>query len=165
MADTKLSPWKAKLRPASFRGVRLDGVRDRELEGGRRIQNHEYPKRNSNFPEDMGKATREFSIDAYIIGDDYMQRRDQLIKACEREGAGSYVDHWGVSQRVKCRRFRLMESSQEGRMCRFQLDFIEDGGSDAAAPISYAATAVQLAGSASGLIKTATSRFASKFQR
>jgi len=157
-------PWRRGLRNASFRGVRFH-VRDRDLEGGRRIANHEYPKRNSNFPEDMGKATREFSVDAYIIGADYMARRDRLIAACEREGAGSYVDHWGVSQRVKCERFRLTETSHDGRMCVFRLDFIEDGGAAAAAPVGIVATAVQLAGSASSLISVAVSNFTSNFSR
>ena len=94
-----------------------------------------------------------------------MARRDRLIAACEREGAGSYVDHWGVSQRVKCERFRLIETSHDGRMCRFQLDFIEDGGPSAVAPISVAATAVQLAGAASALVSAAVSRFNTQFER
>jgi prophage DNA circulation protein len=157
--------WKSGLRRASFRGVRFDGVEERELEGGRRIQNHQFPKRDSNFPEDMGMATREFSVDAYLIGDDYMSRRDRLIAACEKKGAGTYVDFWGRSQRVVCPRFRLIEENQEGRMCRFRLDFLADGGAAAQAPISYAATAVQLASSAASLISAATSRFSSKFER
>ena len=164
MADTKLSPWKRVLRNASFRGVQFH-VRDRDLEGGRRLHNHEFPKRNKNFPEDMGKATRKFSVDAYIIGEDYAARRNKLLDACEREGSGSYVDHWGVSQRVKCERFRLMESSDSGRMCRYRLDFIEDGGATAAAPVQRAATAVQLATAASGLATAATQQFNARFSR
>lgn len=163
MADIKLSPWKRGLRRASFRGVRFE-VRDRELESGRRLAIHEYPKRNTPFPEDMGKATREFGVDAYVIGDDYMSRRDSLLKACEREGAGSYVDHWGVSQRVKCRRIRLMETSEAGRMCRFSIDFVE-AGEGGAAPFGIAATAVQLAGASSALISAAVSSFSSRFNR
>lgn len=141
-------------------------TRDRDLESGRRIALHEYPKRDTPFPEDMGKATREFSVDAYVIGDDYMSRRDRLVKACERQGPGSYVDYWGVSQRVVCRRIRLIETNSEGRMCRFSIDFIEAGGGSAsAAPTAIAATAVQLATSASGLAAAAVSHFNTAFSR
>jgi len=163
MADLKLSPWKKGLRNASFRGVRFE-TRDRELESGRRIALHEYPKRDTPFPEDMGKATREFSVDAYVIGDDYMSRRDRLVKACERVGPGTYTDHWGVSQRVVCRKIELKETSHEGRMCRFQLRFIE-AGDGASAPTGIAATAVQLAGAASKLVSAAVGRFSSSFER
>lgn len=165
MADVKLSPWKAGLRNASFRGVRFE-TRDRDLESGRRIALHEYPKRDTPFPEDMGKATRRFSVDAYVIGDDYMSRRNQLVKACEREGAGSYVDHWGVSQRVVCESIRLIETNQEGRMCRFRLDFIEaGGGASSASPIAIAATAVQLSTSAEALVAAAVATFNKNFSR
>ncbi|MGE0022113.1 MAG: DNA circularization N-terminal domain-containing protein [Hyphomicrobium sp.] len=165
MADTITSPWKRGLRDAKFRGIAFH-VRDREVESGRRIALHEYPKRDAPFPEDMGKATREWSVDAYVIGDDYMARRDSLLKACEREGPGSYVDHWGVSQRVACRRIRLMETSHEGRMCRFSIDFVEAGGGlSAAAPIGIAATAVQLATSAASLITSAVASYNTNFSR
>lgn len=164
MADIKLSPWKRGLRNASFRGVQFH-ARDRDLETGRRIALHEYPKRDTPFPEDMGKATRVFSVDAYVIGEDYMSRRDRLLKACERVGGGSYVDHWGVSQRVVCQRCRLIETNHEGRMARFSLEFIEDGGSASASPFGIAATAMQLAGAASSLVSAAVGRFASKFVR
>jgi len=154
MADTKLSPWKAGLRNASFRGVQFHVV-DRDFESGRRIHNHEYPKRNSNFPEDMGKSTREFSVEAYVIGDDYMNRRNRLVAACEQEGPGSYVDHWGITQKVVCTKIKLGESSEEGRMCRFRLDFIE-AGSGNFAPVAIAATAAQLTTAAGALAAAAT---------
>lgn len=163
MADTKLSPWKRGLRPAAFRGVRFE-TRDRELESGRRIALHEYPKRDTPFPEDMGKRAREFSVDAYVIGDDYMSRRDRLLKACERVGPGTYTDFWGVSQRVVCKKIKLVEQQDEGRMCRFSIDFVE-AGDGAAAPVSVAATAVQLAGAASSLITAAVSHFKANFAR
>lgn len=166
MADTRLSPWKRILRQASFRGVPFH-IDDRELEGGRRIENHEYPKRSNppNFPEDMGRRTREWSVDGYVIGDDYGAQRDRLIAACEREGAGTYTDHWGLSHRVKCVKFRVRETSKEGRMCRFSLDFIEAGGGLGAAPFGIDATAVQLAGASASLISAAVRRFGSSFSR
>ena len=143
--------WKAGLRRASFRGVAFH-VRDRGLATGREIKNHEFPKRNTNFPEDMGKKTRTFSIDAYVIGDDYMSRRDALLAACEREGAGSYVDHWGRSQRVVCTGCDLKETSDEGRMARFSLSFLDAGAG--AMPVAVMAAAAMLSGSA-GVLRNA----------
>lgn len=148
--------WRQNLRPASFRGVRFH-TSDRDFESGRRIENHEFPKRNSNFPEDMGKSTREFSVDAYVIGEDYMAQRNRLIQAAEREGPGQYVDHWGLSQRVVCRKVRVLETSQEGRFCKIRLDFLEAGGS--AAPFAIPATASILATAASALVGVVKSQF------
>lgn len=154
--------WRRNLRRASFRGVEFHTA-DRDYESGRRIQNHEFPKRNSNFPEDMGKASREFSVDAYVIGADYMSQRDKLIKACEQEGAGQFVDHWGLGQKVVCRKVRVTETSQEGRFCRLRLDFLEAGGS--AAPTAIIATATQLATAATGLVSAAKASFLARTSR
>lgn len=140
--------WRKSLRPASFRGVRFH-VHDRTLESGRAIHNHEFPKRDTNYPEDMGKKTRSFQVDAYVIGDDYMGRRDQLFAACERIGPGSYVDHWGRSQQVVCESVSLKETSEEGRMCRISLKFLEAGGG--AMPMGIAAAGANLVGAALGL--------------
>lgn len=148
--------WRDNLRQASFRGV-VFHVDDRKLATGRRLHVHEFPKRNSPFPEDMGKKTRKYEVDAYVLGDDYMARRDRLVAACEREGAGQLVDHWGRSQRVKCEVCDLTETKQDGRYAKFKLSFVEDG---AAMPMGVAATAVQLAGAAIGLQAAAVTAFA-----
>lgn len=154
--------WRDNLRPGSFRGVRFH-TEERQLSGGRRIQNHEFPKRNSNFPEDMGKATRGFSVDAYYVGDDYMSRRNRLIQACEQEGPGSYVDHWNVSQRVVLENFEVIETSEEGRFCRVRMQFLEAGGE--AGPTAIIATAAQLATSATNLIQSAVTHFNGTYSR
>jgi prophage DNA circulation protein len=157
-----MADWRANLRRAAFRGVEFHTA-DRDFESGRRIENHEFPKRNSNFPEDMGKATREFSVDAYVVGDDYMARRNRLIKVCEQEGPGQYVDHWGLSQRVVCRKVRVIETSQEGRFCKLRLDFIEAGGG--AAPFALPATAPLLTEAAGGLVSAVMGMFADRTLR
>lgn len=154
--------WKQNLRPASFRGARFHAA-VRDLDTGRRLEVHEFPKRNSPFPEDMGKASRIFSVKGYVIGDDYMKQRDALLKACEREGPGSYVDHWGLSQRVACRKCVVSETSEEGRFCAFDLEFVEAGSGPM--PVSLAATAAQLIPAAGSLVSAMTSAFDSGFRR
>lgn len=148
--------WRNNLRPASFRGVEFH-IDERQFNTGRRIHNHEFPKRNTNFPEDMGKKTRHISVTAYLVGDDYMARRDRLLDACEREGSGQYVDHWGRSQTVVCESCELVETRQDGRYCKFSLKFLEAGGG--AMPSASIATAAQLIGSATGLLTTGLARF------
>lgn len=154
--------WKQGLRRASFRGVEFH-VDDRKLGTGRRIHNHEFPKRNTNFPEDMGKKTRTYHVDAYLVGDDYMSRRDRLVQACEREGPGQLVDHWGRNQQAVCTKCDLVETRRDGRFCRFSLEFLEAGGSRM--PAASAATAAQLITAAQGLIAAALGSFSSGYAR
>lgn len=154
--------WRESLRPASFRGVRfhIDG---RSFSTGRRIHNHEYPKRDQNYPEDMGRASRKWSVEAYVIGDDYMARRDALIAACERLGPGRYTDFWGRSGTAACERCEVEEEQHEGRMCRFRLEFVE-AGTGSVVPLAIAATA-SLVSSAAGVVTSAVlSGFASRYK-
>ena len=154
--------WKDNLRPASFRGVPFH-VSDRELESGRRIELHEFPKRDSPYPEDMGKASREWSVDAYVIGDDYMARRDRLLRACEQLGPGQYVDHWGLGQTVVCRKVKVSETSAEGRFCKLRLDLVEAGGGNL--PVALPATGARLTSAAGALSSAARGLFEALYKR
>lgn len=148
--------WKDRLRPASFRGVRFH-VDDRQHQTGRRLAIHEYPKRDKPFPEDMGKATRRWSVNAYVIGDDYMSRRDALLKAGERAGSGTYVDFWTGSHKVVCEHVELRETNHQGRYASISLGLIEAG--EDLGLTGTVATAVGLAASAAGLAGAAAQAF------
>jgi prophage DNA circulation protein len=148
--------WRQNLRRGTLGGVTFH-TSDRHLKGGRRIKNHEFPKRNANFPEDMGKKTRTWSVDAYVIGDDYMAQRDRIIRECEREGIKQYTDHWGVSGRVVVDDFKVVETSQDGRFCKIQIDIMEAGGT--ASPVAIPATASILSAAAGGLIDAVKTQF------
>lgn len=149
--------WRDNLRPASFRGVSFH-VDDRQYQTGRRIHVHEFPKRDTPSPEDMGKASRKITLTAYLVGDDYMSRRDALIAACERKGSGQLVDFWGRSLTVVCEDCAVTETQAEGRYCKVSLKFVEAGG--ARMPLAVAATAAQLALSAGGLQLAGVAAFA-----
>lgn len=116
--------WTDRLRAASFRGVafRVDAA---ELSGGRRTVTHEYPLRDEPYVEDMGLRARVFTVEAYVVGDNYMQERDALIAALEQEGPGALVHPYHGSRQVACSGFRVRESREEGRMARFAIDFAE----------------------------------------
>lgn len=151
-----MADWKAGLRRGRL-GRAAFHTSDRHVKGGRRIKNHEFPKRNTNFPEDMGEKTITWSVDAYVIGDDYMALRDRLIAECRREGEKQYTDHWGVSGRVVVDDFAVVETREDGRYCRIQIDLIRSGG--LASPTSIQATAPNLATAATALAGAALTQF------
>ncbi|WP_171555545.1 DNA circularization N-terminal domain-containing protein, partial [Shigella sonnei] len=72
--------WRDNLYDASFRGVPFS-VESDEGSFGRRVQVHEYPNRDKPYTEDLGRATRRLTINAYLVGDDYAEQRDRLITA------------------------------------------------------------------------------------
>lgn len=119
--------WREELRDASFRGVPF------EVEGdsgtfGRRTQVHEYPQRDKPWSEDLGRATRNFEVTAFLIGDDYLARRDALLAALETEGPGTLVHPWYGELEVSVREpARVSHSSRDGGMCTVALAFVEAG--------------------------------------
>lgn len=123
MADQS---WRAKLRPASFRGVGFF-VDAADLTGGRRIELHEYPQRDKPYAEDLGRKARTVSVQAWLIGDDYAAKRDQLLAKLEEAGVGELVHPWLGSLQVSPGEYSYSESQAEGRMCRFSLQFFEAG--------------------------------------
>nr|DAO40637.1 MAG TPA: DNA circularization protein [Caudoviricetes sp.] len=127
MAFFSSSGWSARLRDASFRGVPFS-VEDDESSFGRRVQVHEYPNRDKPFTEDLGRATRRISINAYLIGDGYADQRDKLIAAIETAGPGTLVHpFYGEMQGSIDGQVRVIHSSSEGRMCRVSFQFVESG--------------------------------------
>ena len=52
--------WE-NLRPASFRGVAFE-VESHSESGGRRIELHEYPLRDTPYAEDLGKKAGKWQI-------------------------------------------------------------------------------------------------------
>jgi len=127
--------WRAKLRTASFRGVEF-GVTDAEGEGGRRTVLHEFPQRDLPYVEDMGLATAKFTLQAFVLGADYMDKRDKLKAALEKPGAGTLVHPWlGELQVAQGGPYKLHETAQDGGMAVFTLSFVRSD-----APISPTGT-------------------------
>ncbi|MEN4843378.1 DNA circularization N-terminal domain-containing protein, partial [Pantoea agglomerans] len=77
--------WNDNLQDASLRGIAFKVDSD-EATFGRRVQVHEYPNRDKPWAEDLGRATRRFSVQAYLIGDDFFEQRNRLIEAIEKPG-------------------------------------------------------------------------------
>lgn len=121
-----MASWRDKLRPASFRGVPFEVDGDK-VPVGRRVVTHEYPGKNVPYVEDMGRVTREYKVTAFVIGADYMDKRDKLLTAIETEGEGELVHPWLGTLKVKAGVGEMSHSWAEGGMARFDLSFTESG--------------------------------------
>ena len=118
--------WKMQLRAASFRGVSF-GVTADESEGGRRTVTHEFPQREAPYVEDLGGAPRRFTVQAFVLGSDYMSRRDALEAALQQPGPGTLVHPWyGEVQVSQTAPYKVRHSAQDGGMAVFQLFFCRD---------------------------------------
>jgi prophage DNA circulation protein len=118
--------WRDELRKASFRGVSFN-VDSAALNVGRRLARHEYPQRDVPSFEDMGRKAREYKVDAYILGPDYMAGRDALLDAVEQAGAGQLVHPYHGTLQVTVSECDLSESTQHGGLVNFTITFIEAG--------------------------------------
>ena len=84
--------------------------------------------RDEPFVEDLGRRTKKWSIEAFVVGDDYADVRDRLIEACDMPGAGELGGHPNLgSLQVACTGCGLTERTREGRMARLSLEFVEAG--------------------------------------
>lgn len=120
--------WRDQLQPASFRGVAFHVEAD-DASFGRRVQLHEYPKRDKPYAEDLGRKAREIGLTAFLVGDDYMAARDKLLAAIEEPGPGTLVHPWygQMTVVVKDDGCRVTHSRQDGGLARIQLTFVESG--------------------------------------
>lgn len=122
-----IAPWRKQLQPGSFRGVPFS-VKSAQTQVGRRVAIHEYPQRDVAFPEDLGLKADAFTIEAIIIGPDYIKARDALIGALKQRGPGQLVHpYYGQRTVTLSSPARISESPDEGGTARFSLDFIEAG--------------------------------------
>jgi prophage DNA circulation protein len=116
--------WRDRLGAASFRGVPFF-VDASERSGGRRGVTHEYPFRDTSFHEDLGRAARGFTVEGYVLGEDYQTARDALLEALETAGPGQLQHPYYGALGVAATSFRVRETRDEGGMARFSIDFEE----------------------------------------
>lgn len=122
-----VAPWRKQLRPGSFRGVPFS-VKSAQTQVGRRVAIHEYPQRDDAYPEDLGLKADAFTVEAIVIGPDYLKARDALIVALKKRGPGVLVHpYYGQRTVTLVSPARISETTEEGGLARFSLDFIEAG--------------------------------------
>lgn len=156
-----MASWRDNLRPGSFRGVPfVTESHDHAL--GRRLTTHEYPQRDDPYTEDLGRKAREYTMELFVIGEDYMAQRDRLREALEKGGSGQLVHPYLGTHAVCVREGHLRETMREGRMARFSVTFVEAGLE--IAPDTKKDTAWGVGKSADAVTGAAKESFAEKFR-
>lgn len=122
----RISQWKTKLRAGSFRGAAFK-IRSHQKEGGRRVQEHEFPQLEQNRSEDLGRKIGRFTLDLYVIADDYFPARNALEAALLKEGPGELIHPYLGRMTVQAGDYVLSETVDEGRIARFTVKFSEAG--------------------------------------
>jgi prophage DNA circulation protein len=129
------NPWRDMLfLQASFRGV-IFQVENSARMSGRRTVVHEYPKRNDNYSEDMGRQARRFNFSGYLIyrpGNplyEYTSQRNALYQALENDDAGRLVHpvFCRTGMQVMCDRYTMIENRTRGGFTEFEMSFVEAG--------------------------------------
>lgn len=119
--------WKEKLLAGSFRNVGFL-IESAAGEIGRRVALHQYPLRDKPYAEDLGRQARRFTLDAFVLGPDYMTVRDALIDALETPGPGLLVHPYLGEMTVTVLEARgPQESTRQGGLARFSITFVESG--------------------------------------
>lgn len=154
--------WRDRLRDASFRGVRFQ-VESNEAEFGRRQVMHTAALVDTPSLEDLGRAADVFTVEGYILGDDYDLQRDELIKAVrDTSGPGVLVHPNYGEKKVGASGFRIRHENQNGRICRFVVTFGEAGGETQPTEITDAPNV--LAAQSTALSEVTEETFVDKFK-
>lgn len=113
--------WRDELRQASFRGAPflVDSARTR---GGRRAMVTEFPLRDEPQVDDLGRRAESISLQAYVIGPDYMAARDALIVALRTKGPGELVHPYYGELQVQIGDVDWHESTRDGGICEFSIE-------------------------------------------
>ena len=118
--------WRDELQAASFKGASFK-TNSSDLQSGRRVVEHEYPQRDVPYGEDLGRQARRFTLDAFVLGADYLTQKNALLDACESEGPGELIHPYYGSRQVLCTSVRIREAINDGGVARFSLTFNEAG--------------------------------------
>lgn len=121
--------WRDAILQGSFRGVEfhLDG---HEGEVGRRVAVHEFPGRDKPLTEDLGRKARMYSVDAYVLGAEYLAQRDALLRAVEQPGPGELVHPYFGRMRATVVECKVSETTKAGGMARFAIKFVDASGAE-----------------------------------
>lgn len=117
--------WRENQRPATFRGVPFF-TDTNEREGGRRTVTHEFPfSEDPDFTEDLGMKGRAFTVEGYVLGNDYEAARDKLLTALETPGPGELKHAQFGVRTVAVLSYRVRETRVDGGLATFSIDFVE----------------------------------------
>lgn len=152
--------YSSDLRTASLRGVPFQ-VNDSEFAAGRRVQVHEYPQRNRPYTEDLGRASREVSVEGFLIGADYIAQANRLLAALETAGPGTLVHPWLGSMQVSLQEPARVRFDSGLGVATVSMRFVESGELEFPSPTSSTQAVSRL--TADALASAAVTDFAQGF--
>jgi prophage DNA circulation protein len=136
ITDIPNTIWRDELLPATYRGAQFF-CESGAWESGRRIVEHEFPKRDLPYAEDMGRRAVSFTVRGYCIAypfdiDDFYQRdyrhaRKALQTQLDQGEPGILQLPTMQAMYVVCPRYRLQEEDRLGGYCVFEMEFQEYG--------------------------------------
>ena len=115
--------WLDQLQIASFRDVtfQVDSI---DVSAGDNVVLREYPFQDLPTVFRMGEAAEEIKISAYVIGPDYIERREELRSVLTGEGVLVHPTAGSIRVFV-AGKFTIKENpTAEGGMARFDLTFV-----------------------------------------
>lgn len=116
--------FQSSLFASSFNGVDIY-VTSFQHEGGRRVITHEFVMRDEPFVEDLGLASKNFSVTGYLVGDDVADQWRALEEACDTPGVGTFVHPILGSLSVALTQPVQFEGNQNrGRVISFTLHLV-----------------------------------------
>lgn len=150
-----------QLRRPSFRGISFE-LPMAEARPGRRVVTDELPGRDSPVHEDMGAATRSFSVTAVIGGDSFLQKAATFEDALNTPGAGELIHpHYGELQVVVIGQPRIQHNGSAVGIVTFVIEFQK--ADDAAYPAVALDTLSGLSFSSANLLSALRGDFIGRF--
>jgi prophage DNA circulation protein len=119
--------WLKTLWPASYRGVPMQVEKDSGLYG-KRVQVHEYPNRETWYPEEFGQRARIYRLTAYLASDTIDAELSALVEACTRPGSGTLVLPLDGAKRAINLKVQTDRRKDKHGYVAVDLEFVEDPG-------------------------------------
>jgi prophage DNA circulation protein len=145
--------FRDNLVPASFRGA-VFHIETSTRASGRRVVVHQYPKRNTDYAEDMGREVVRWTFTGYLIigdrgiGGGFLGSIANLISALEADDAGILVHPTLGTMLVMCERYSYSDKRTAGGYVEFDMQFVEAGSPAMMPMMDGGAMLVQSAGGA-----------------
>lgn len=114
----------------SFKGAPFF-VDEYEMQGGgRNIVSNPIPFSSNYVSQDLGGKIPTHPINVYLVGDECKQARDNLIAACNEEGAGELVHPFFGRFQAECISLTVAGGKSGVNYCTLQVEFRPVGAAD-----------------------------------
>jgi prophage DNA circulation protein len=150
----------AGFQKGTFRGLAFV-TEGQQANGGRRLVVHEFPQSEDHVVEELGRKAKRFSLDLHIRGADFIDRANAFEDALDAPGDGMLVHPWRGTMRVSVDDYSRTDSSSDGGITTFSVQFVKSGLPASPAPSTD--TAAVATGVAATTIAGAPAAFASGF--